>query len=1097
VTAALDPARSAVVAASAGTGKTWQLAARITRLLLAGAEPGSILALTFTRKAAAEMQARVSARLEKLALSGDAEAARQLQEIGLNATPALLARARTLYEALLFAPWPLRATTLHAFAQDLVTRFALQTGTPPGFEVSEDDGALCDAAWQSLQREWLRQPEAASSQALAVLIADGRSEHALRALVFDFLQRRNDWRAFAEGTESPDGALARLQARLEASLDVRTGDEPLQAVDAAALGARLHVLCGHLERAGGAIDRLKLAQLLPVLDLAGAERHAALRQVFFTQGGEPRKVRFGDGTRRKLGSGAAGHCAEVLAQIVHELAAIHDRLLRQQTLKRTQAGVMLGVAALAAFERALAEQGRLGFAELEWRAYRLLCRSDAARWVQFRLDSRIEHLLVDEFQDTSDTQWRLLLPLLQEFAAGGERPRSAFIVGDAKQSIYGFRRANPELLAVAHRHVVEMQRGIAAELSESFRSAPAIIDLVNALFAQDAARARLPDFPPHRTRHLQLYGRVEVAPLVAAGADERAVIPFRNPLTTPRPDPENRRAYEEGLLIGRRIRALLAERFAVGDGADARLIGFGDIMILLRQRTHQRALERGLAECGVPFVGSARGTLLETVEGRDLLALLRFLASPARDLDLAHTLRTPLFALGDEDLVALARAVRAGAGSWWAALQSDRAPERAQARQLLGRWLPLARALPAHDLIDRVLSEGNLAARYEAALPPPQAARVRANLALIAQLALSTDSGRYPSLSRFLHLLQTQESPDEAPPPAAAEGAGAVRILSIHAAKGLEAPAVFLAQSTVTPRPAGAGWLVHWPAGAERPLDLLLAGSREQRDAFSAGLLAAEHARAAREDLNLLYVACTRARQFLHISGYERRGAGDWHALAMAALGALGASADEQGVRTHARNTAPSVAAAPVAAASTPTADARLRAPLALAAAQATAPSALTAHAPDPQQARRGRAIHWLLQRLSEGADGSTLRAALEARLGATVGAGEFAQWHDEARAVIAAPALRCWFAGAARAWNEVAVSWDGGHGVIDRLVDDGETLWVIDYKTERGAAADLRALYAPQLTAYREGVRRLWPGRPVQAGLVLTAEQRWVALEG
>jgi ATP-dependent helicase/nuclease subunit A len=900
VTAALDPARSAVVAASAGTGKTWQLAARITRLLLAGAEPGSILALTFTRKAAAEMQARVSARLEKLALSGDAEAARQLQEIGLNATPALLARARTLYEALLFAPWPLRATTLHAFAQDLVTRFALQTGTPPGFEVSEDDGALCDAAWQSLQREWLRQPEAASSQALAVLIADGRSEHALRALVFDFLQRRNDWRAFAEGTESPDGALARLQARLEASLDVRTGDEPLQAVDAAALGARLHVLCGHLERAGGAIDRLKLAQLLPVLDLAGAERHAALRQVFFTQGGEPRKVRFGDGTRRKLGSGAAGHCAEVLAQIVHELAAIHDRLLRQQTLKRTQAGVMLGVAALAAFERALAEQGRLGFAELEWRAYRLLCRSDAARWVQFRLDSRIEHLLVDEFQDTSDTQWRLLLPLLQEFAAGGERPRSAFIVGDAKQSIYGFRRANPELLAVAHRHVVEMQRGIAAELSESFRSAPAIIDLVNALFAQDAARARLPDFPPHRTRHLQLYGRVEVAPLVAAGADERAVIPFRNPLTTPRPDPENRRAYEEGLLIGRRIRALLAERFAVGDGADARLIGFGDIMILLRQRTHQRALERGLAECGVPFVGSARGTLLETVEGRDLLALLRFLASPARDLDLAHTLRTPLFALGDEDLVALARAVRAGAGSWWAALQSDRAPERAQARQLLGRWLPLARALPAHDLIDRVLSEGNLAARYEAALPPPQAARVRANLALIAQLALSTDSGRYPSLSRFLHLLQTQESPDEAPPPAAAEGAGAVRILSIHAAKGLEAPAVFLAQSTVTPRPAGAGWLVHWPAGAERPLDLLLAGSREQRDAFSAGLLAAEHARAAREDLNLLYVACTRARQFLHISGYERRGAGDWHALAMAALGALGASADEQGVRTHA-----------------------------------------------------------------------------------------------------------------------------------------------------------------------------------------------------
>jgi ATP-dependent helicase/nuclease subunit A len=667
---ALDPARSAAVSASAGTGKTWLLAARVTRLLLAGATPGGILALTFTRKAAAEMQARVSARLRALALADDGAAAQQLGELGMAASPALLARARTLYEDTLFTPWPLRATTLHAFCQELVTRFALQTGSAPGFEVTEDETASREAAWQGLQREWLRQPDGAAACALRTLIDEGFSEHALRALVLDFLERRNDWRAFAERADGSDDAddtedgVTRLRDRLQTVLKTDEQTEPLDAIDDPALSARLHVLCGHLQTAGGGIDRLKLERLLTALELSGVQRLQALRATFFTQEGGPRQFRVGATARGKLGSGGAAHCLEVHQQIVHALAAIHEHVLRRRTLRRSVAAATLGAAALAAFERALAENNQLGFAELEWRAFRLLCRPEAAHWVQYRLDSRIEHLLIDEFQDTSDTQWSLLLPLLKEFAAGGERPRSAFIVGDAKQSIYGFRRANPELLEVAHRHVVETQRGVAAELSESFRSAPAVIDAVNALFGQEELRARLPQFPHHRTRRTALWGCVEVAPLVAATRDEGETPPFRNPLTTPRPDPENRRAYEEGLLIGRRIRALRDGGWPVMDGDTARPLDFGDVMILLRQRTHQAALERALTACGVPFVGSARGTLLDTVEGRDLRALLRFLASPVRDLDLAHALRSPLFALDDADLAALALAARTGATSW-------------------------------------------------------------------------------------------------------------------------------------------------------------------------------------------------------------------------------------------------------------------------------------------------------------------------------------------------------------------------------------------------------------------------------------------------
>ena len=339
------------------------------------------------------------------------------------------------------------------------------------------------------------------------------------------------------------------------------------------------------------------------------------------------------------------------------------------------------------------------------------------------------------------------------------------------------------------------------------------MDFVNALFEPEVLRESL-GFEPHSTHRRTDWGRVELAPLVAAEDAEKPVDDgeLRDPLTQPRPEREERRAQLEAAQVAQRIRALVESRVEVtGPGGVHHAIGYDDVIVLARARTHVQWLERALTAAQIPFTGTARGSLLETAEARDLTALLRWLDAPHRDLELAQVLRSPLFSLSDENLIALARDVKTNGGTWSEALQrlSMSLPDLRHAAALLLRWQPLAARLPAHDLLDGIVCEANAAARYEAALPEIPKARVRANLGAFLQLALEADSGRFPSLSRFLRYLEEQarsqkDAPDEAPP---AASAGFVRIMTIHAAKGLEAPAVFISTAAACRSSAPrAGW---------------------------------------------------------------------------------------------------------------------------------------------------------------------------------------------------------------------------------------------------------------------------------------------------
>jgi ATP-dependent helicase/nuclease subunit A len=693
-------------------------------------------------------------------------------------------------------------------------------------------------------------------------------------------------------------------------------------------------------------------------------------------------------------------------------------------------------------------------------------------------------------------------------AGAGERHRSVFLVGDAKQSIYRFRRADPELFDTAQSWLQRQLGAIDQPLNVSWRSAPAVIDFVNILFGDGPLHARLTHFALHTTHHQDLWGRVEVLPLVEPTPDvERENRDtLRNPLIEPRLVVQDQRHREEGRLIADRIRALMEESISIGHEGEARPIQYSDIMILLRQRTHAEKMEQALREAGIPYASASRGTLLDSLEAQDMVALLEWLVAPFDNLALARVLRSPLFDCDHADLITLAREER---GNWRDRLivVGSRQPEHSALRRahvLLERWREQVGMRPVHDLLDRIFSEGDVLRRYEAAYPAHLRHRAAANLNRFLELALEIDNGRYPSIGHFVARLrslrqQDQEAPDEGTP---TQAEARVRIMTIHASKGLEAPVVFLADTTNAHGAAKANQaIVDWPAAEARPACFLLAGKKDELDPFTRGVLEHHAMAEAREDANLLYVAVTRARQMLFISGCRPSRGQDlgWYGLIAERCDS---SLDtppvfESGRRPVAASaTAPAKKPAPI--------DPRLSHPLATHTQGPIiiAPSGEVNAADEGEDARtRGIAIHRLLQLLCEGARNVTQRVGSE--MGLEDDDAELSEWFDEAQRVFRNPAFSHFFDPGryTAAYNEVPIQYAANgrtiHGIIDRLVIDGDTVWLLDYKTHsvtgKSALAPLAERYRAQIAHYVLGVQRLWPQKRVRSGLLFTAVSEWV----
>lgn len=1106
------------VQASAGSGKTYLLISRIVRLLLSGAESGNILAITFTRKAANEMQTRLLERLYELATCDESRLKEILIELQLKITPSLINLSRGLYEKILHSEAPVKTSTFHAFCQELLRRFPMEANISPGFDLLDKTALLYDQAWGALMAEANQKKEAPLAVALQLLFKELGLYNSKQALT-NFIEHRSDWWAYTGDEANP---VLYAKQKLEKQLSIKADRNPVedlfnQEINITQLNEFHVLLCKHATP-----TNLKISDIIyKVIDekINHTLRFDLFKKCFLTQKGEPLKRKESKAAEKKMGADGQDRFLELHTLLSKQLIETNSQLAAIRTMETSSAWYLAGHHYLEQFQKIKKEQRTLDFNDLEWQTYLLLNKSNNALWVQYKLDQRIEHLLIDEFQDTNPTQWRLILPLLEEMAASEDgRQRSVFIVGDEKQSIYRFRRAEPRLFIAAEEWLKDNLGATTCPLSHSWRSSPAIINFINKIFTQDQFKALLPGFIEHSTHREELTGKVTLLPLslkevVEKEDNEGTALVLRNPLNEPREESISQQYFNEGLLIAKQIEELIKQKTAVAKKDANEAINYNDIIILLRSRTHVADYERALRQAGIPYIGANRGTLLESLEVNDMLDLLQWLILPFDNLSLAGILRSPLFSVSNQDLIAIKQASK---GSWLERLEHyvQQKPQHAslpRAYQLLTQWQDDASKLPVHDLLDKIYSEANVLARYVAAFPSHLSQRVSANLTRFLELALEMDSGRYPSLSRFSSWLSElrqmeNEAPDEPVTPAADEAEQRVQILSVHAAKGLEAPVIFLADSANSPANKKAySTLIDWPAENDRPEYFLLTAAKNNLDEFSKTCLKEQEFFEQRENANLLYVALTRAKQMLYISGSEPKSRDHgWYEKICSAF-EYTSKENQNSIILESVGTEEKISIEQKAKIKKVLSIAKeLSIPVKINNKQLDiSPSQQVTHSNNKSESSegndntlRGIIMHQMLNYLSRFPENK--QSQFYTAESNNIQISDLETWWSECLNVIKDKSFSDYFNPSCydNFYNEVPIQFkDEGkmvYGIIDRLIIKDNTVTIIDYKTHpyvnKENIEKIAKTYEQQMQLYKKGVQLLWPEYNVTSILLFTA---------
>lgn len=1079
---ALSPAHSAVVEACAGSGKTWLLVSRMIRLLLAGAPPSELLAITFTRKAAQEMTDRLHEWLRLLALADDATVRDFLRQRAVpdDEIDALLPRARGLLETVLTAQPGPTVTTFHGWFLDLLKRAPMEFGVPWGAPLLERPSQLESEVRDRLLAQCAAAPESPHGVALLALL-DDIGEHNLHALLRHFLQARAEWWAVTAGQPDPVAyALDQLRPGLHADLE----SDPVAAFWADELmAARVNRVGFALEK-GGKSERDRAPEIQRSLALDPDAAHAALMKYLMTDG-KRRKKQATKELEKALGAELDTYLRDLatLETALETITAIQTDI-RIWNLNRH--GLLLGHALLAAYQDAKSQQGVIDFADAEWQACRLLQSEEHAPGLALKLDARYRHLLLDEFQDTNPLQWQALSTWLTA-AREADSGMTVFMVGDPKQAIYRFRRGEARVFTAAAEFLHTYFDAPLFSTTMTRRLSPAVVRALNPVFADVGGFAPHSHAPENESRP----GALRCLPISVEKAEAPTTHTLRNPLTTPLEEAADRAVHVEAARFAAVLRDDILGRWGVTDKQGTRPARPGDVMALVKKRTHLAVYERELNKAGIPFITSRRGGLLHALEAQDLIALLETLLLPHAELKLAHALKSPLFGCSDDDLLRLfgvqTSAVQAGDDSrGWARLvrlsaDADCPPALARAAQLLDGWRAQLGALPVHDLLDRIYYEGDLEARYAAAAPAAMRPQIAANLRAFMQLALTQGAGRYPTLAGFIRELASLIDDSDAAPGEglAADGANAVRLLTIHGSKGLEAPIVWLLGGSDHARGDSYAVLAPWPPTAAQPEHFSLFGKLDERGAWRERWFGEEAELAQRESDNLLYVALTRAEQGLIVSGDAAKNAwlqrvdAAWQDMALPPdLPPAAASAPPPLPASLPRMHAPAVGQRLAPAAANPAA-----------ASGELFHACLEVHAPPGMN--RFNATPLDLPALAQ-------RLNLET---------EFVRIEIEARALLAQPHLARFFDPAQyrRAHNELALLDASGRVQrLDRVVEFDDAIWLLDYKT---GADDCRASetvvierHRPQLTAYQTLLAALYPDRPVHAALLL-ADGRLVSI--
>ncbi len=1111
---ASDPAVSAFVAASAGSGKTKLLIDRLLRLMLEGADPARILCLTFTKAAAAEMALRLQKILGEWVTLGHDALVAELKLRGITPTAEIVALAQALFARVLDLPGGMRIGTIHAFCQSLLRRFPLEAALAPHFRLLEEaDG---HAELNGAREDAMATADADALAATAGLVTDGMFGKLVAEL-------RPHAAALRPLLAMPGPA--RL-ARLQRAVGVWGDDAAVVQGGVTGQDAALHAAILTIKAHGSPAIREKAECMFGWLNLPPdlrAEHWDQWLGLFLTGDGKPRKA--GAFVNPALAKTDASLAAACLAE-VDRVCAVEDSRRALRVAAATDALLTLAAPVLAGFERRKERGGLLDYDDLITRTRRLLIDPGAA-WVLFKLDGGLDHLLLDEVQDTSAEQWAIAGALTEEFFAGEaarEGTRTVFAVGDRKQSIYSFQGADPAGFDAWRGRMkarVEQSGGTFrdTEVGVSFRSTDAVLALVDAVFADGLAAQGVMgpgEALQHEVHRAGQAGRVELWPLVPLPPDaalEPWAVADRN----------------HGLVTApQRLADGLAQWIAAQIGtaelpSRGRTVQAGDVLVLVRRRDDfARALVRRLKGLGVPVAGLDRLYLTEQPAVQDLLALCDTLLLPEDDLSLACVLTSPLGGLDDDDLMELAIGRQA---SLWRTLQL-RAGERtvwARASAFIEALLARVDYITPHALLVEALGPLGSRARLLGRLGPEAAEPIDELLGA----ALAHARTHPPSLQGFVHWLRQSGAEVKRQ---AEEAGRTVRVMTVHGAKGLQAPLVILPDTTSLP-PDGGG--LAWAQDG-----LPLWSPRAELRCSAVDRLRAESRQARTEEYNrLLYVALTRAEDRLVVCGWETRHAlkdESWYECVRRGMAALDAghevlehageswSGEMLVYETTQRAPAAALRPAPVPPAATVPAWAGSP-PDWLPATMAPEPSRPVPLAPSrpagaglgpvPPAAsplggaagaaslgaiERGLLIHQLLQHApSTPLEGRQRAVAAYLRAAAAPeGIGR------EVAAILEHPALEPLFGPNGRAEQPLAGYVNGTvvSGIVDRLAVLPDMVVLADYKTHRDAPATPEAtpvLYLRQMAAYRAVLQAIVPGRPVRCCLVWTRSATVSVLPG
>ncbi len=845
---ACDPNRHVAVEACAGAGKTWVLVSRIVRALLDGAKPHEILAITFTKKAAAEMRQRLNEWLIEFSSQSKHELMQQLQQRGMTEDKAndQAENLRNLYLQILKYGRTVQIRTFHSWFGNLLHAAPLhilqQLNLPVEYNLIEDDKQVLTQLWQPFYEAILGDEQLLDDyQEIIAKYNLAKTQDALK----NIFQSRSEF-TYADTNNVPEKSVpdassynpnfANYEKLSDYIFKNKTNKSYLESA-----AQELAKLSG--KKATTAAEEIITALIEHDWD--------KLWLALFTKEDKPRDL-----DKKQL-------CPS-LNLAVALLEEVRQAQLQQNAWQHQQRMVRLSRLFLATYKKFKQENGIIDMQDVEQTAHILLADESHSAWLHERLDAQIKHVLIDEFQDTNPIQWQTLHSWLQSYAGDATAPKT-FIVGDPKQSIYRFRRADPKIFTAAAEFLQTGLQGDILYCDHTRRCSQEIINTLNLLFNQVQQQQCFSNFRTHTTE-VNKAGKVLALPQIKRPTKEnkaeKTLKTTRNKLTTPKEE----KAIELDKQECEQAATWIQQCIKAG-------MPTSEILVLARKNKLLEVMREALNNYGINCQLNEKNTLADVPEVQDIVALIDVLISPQHNISLARALKSPLFLATDTDLVDMVCAMRAESEeenlAWmsWLLQQEDSNVQLWQTwAKTLRRWQQWVQELPTHDALDKILRDGAVIERYATYVPENRRNQTIQRLQDLPKQALDFDGGRYPNAYNWVRAMRTGDSlkiHTKCQP-------NAVQLMTIHGAKGLQASMVIIiGADTRRPKKESMTLLLDWQGNEECPNKFVFTNNAKELAPSMQSLYAREQTAQEREELNALYVAMTRAKQILVISSVE------------------------------------------------------------------------------------------------------------------------------------------------------------------------------------------------------------------------------------